>query len=80
MRLSTKLLEGQTSLAERAGGSTIDVLAEDGKCLPQGKGLKGQYPFRIGAASNLANQREVVPQPLFFNNIDRSLQFSIKHY
>ena len=73
MRLGAKLLKGQASLAERAGSSRRDILAEDGERLPQGKGLKSQYPFRIGAASNLTNLREVVPQPLFFYNINRSL-------
>ena len=73
MRLSAKLLEGQACLAKRAGSSRRDILAEDGERLPQGKGLESQYPFRIGAASNLANQCEVVPQPLFFYNINRSL-------
>ena len=74
MRLGAKLLEGQAGLAERAGSSRRDILAEDGERLPQRKGLEGKNPFRIGAASNLANQCEVVPQPLFFNNIDGSLQ------
>ena len=72
--LCTKLVKGQTGLAQRTGCRAADVLAEDGERLPQRESLESQYPFRIGAASNLTNQREVVPQPLFFNNIDGSLQ------
>ena len=73
MCFGAKLLQGQTGLAERAGSSRRDILAEDGERLPQGKGLKGKNPLRIGATGNLADKSEVAPQQRFFNDIDGSL-------
>ena len=73
MCLGAKLLQGQTGLAERAGCCAADVLAEDGERLPQGKGLEGKNPLRIGAAGNLTDKSEVAPQQRFFNDIDGSL-------
>ena len=70
--LCTKLVKGQTCLAQRTGRSAADVLAKDGKRLPQRESLKGQYPLRIGATGNLTNQSKVAPQQRFFNDIDRS--------
>ena len=74
MCLGAKLLQGQTGLAERAGSSRRDILAEDGERLPQGKGLEGKNPLRIGATGNLTDKSEVAPQQRFFNDIDGSLQ------
>ena len=73
MCFGAKLLQSQTGLAERAGSSRRDILAEDGERLPQGKGLKGKNPLRIGATGNLTDKSEVAPQQRFFNDIDGSL-------
>ena len=55
MRFGAKLLQGQASLAKRAGCCTADIFAEDGERLPQSKGLKSKNPLRIGATGNLTN-------------------------
>ena len=72
--LCTKLVKGQTGLAQRTGCRAADVLAEDGERLPQRESLESQYPLRIGATGNLTDESEVAPQQRFFNDIDRSLQ------
>ena len=55
MCLCTKLVKGQTGLAQRTGCRAADVLAEDGERLPQRESLESQYPLRIGATGNLTD-------------------------
>ena len=73
VRLCTKLVKGQTGLAQRTGCRAANIFTENGERLPQRESLESQYPLRIGATGNLADKSEVAPQQRFFNDIDGSL-------
>ena len=85
MGLGTKLLQSQPCLAERAGRSGTDILAEDGKRLPQGKGLESQNPLRICTLSHRSDERQIpsqflLPLPGTFQHLfGRSLCLPAQH-
>ena len=57
---AAELLFCQPCLPQGAGGGGVDVLAEDGERLPQGKGLEGQNDFDVGLVGHGGYQPQVV--------------------
>ena len=68
---TSELFKGQTCLEERTSGGGADVLAEDGERLPQGIGFEGKDNLHSGLIGYSVDERQVTPQELFLQKIDR---------
>ena len=57
-----ELLERKACLAQAAGRSVTDVLAEDREGAPQGKGLEGEDYLHVGLVGHAPDELQVPPE------------------
>ena len=67
----TKLLICQKSLVERTGSGGMNILAEYGKRLPKGKGLKCQNYLHIRTTRHIGDDTEIATKQILAYNINR---------
>jgi len=64
-----EFLESEACLVGTGGSGVGDVFAEDGECLPEGKGLEGEDNLCSGTFSHIADEGEVAAQEGFFEEV-----------
>ena len=67
----SEFLQSQAGFRKRTGSGGVDILTEDGKGLPQGKGLESKYNLYIGFRRNIRDESEVTAKFLFLYNLNR---------